>query len=342
MTLRPAIRAAVAAAAAALILMPPATAAPAPDDAPSPLPPSEPQRTAEEPAAVSGPRRSEAAQAPRPAGAAAAEATWPAGSIGRQIGRDLGGVFTRPFRLRGSEWALPAALGAAAAGLYAVRDEAREEIQESRSAGRDEFLQDVRLTGKGAFVPAVAALLAGLGAARDSTREKRTALQLIESFAASATWALAGSAILAAERPRDGDSVRFFDPDGHGVSLDTALSASMIAPLERAYLYPRPGESGGRRFWRRAARGLLYLAPGLVALQRLNQDDHWLPDVFLGYAAGLLSGRVTTRNYPDPSPPQPGMSRYPAEPPTPEAGARRTASPGPPAPPSSLPGRSGR
>jgi hypothetical protein len=267
--------------------------------------------------------------------------TWPAGSLGRQVADDLELVFTRPFRLRGREWILPAALGATTVALYGVRDEAREEIQERRSEGRDDFLQKVRITGKGAFVPAVAALLAGVGAARDSGREKRAALLLIESFAASAVWAGAGSVVLAAERPREGDSVEFFDLDGHGVSLDTALSASMIAPLERTYLLPRPGESGARRFWRRTARGLLYLVPGMVALQRLNQDDHWLPDVFLGYTAGLLTGRTLTRNYADLTPPRRETPRYRGESPTPEAGARRTGSPAPPVPPSSLPDRTG-
>jgi hypothetical protein len=324
MTRRPATLGATALALALLA----APASPA-DGRPVDLEPAAQEPIAEEPGAAKPPP-------------VAAGDTWPAGSLGRQVGRDLEHVFARPFRLRGREWILPAALGATTLALYGVRDEVREEIQESRSEGRDDFLQKARITGKGAFVPAVAALLAGLGAARDSGREKRAALLLIESFTASAAWTAAGSVALATERPRDGDSVEFFDLDGHGVSLDTALSASMIAPLERTYLLPRPGETGARRFWRRTARGLLYLAPGLVALQRLNQDDHWLPDVFLGYTVGLLTGRSLTRNYPGLAPHRRETPRYRGESPIPAAGARRTESPGPPAPPSSLPDRTGR
>ena len=80
----------------------------------------------------------------------------------------------------------------------------------------------------------------------------------------------------------------------------------MIGPLEHAYLLPRPGETGARRLWRRTARGLLYLAPALVALQRLNQDNHWLPDVFLGYTAGLLTGRTLAAGHSRPASPPAG------------------------------------
>ena len=217
-------------------------------------------------------------------------------------------MFTRPLRLRGREWALPAVLAGGAGLLYVWRDEIRSEVQEHRTRSRDEFFQDARLTGKGVFVPALASVLAALGAARDSSREKQTALLLAESFAASAVYSAIGSFVLAAERPQEGESVRFLDTQGHGVSLDAALSASMIAPLERAYLRPRPGERPAARFWRRSGRALLYLAPALVAYQRLNQDKHWAPDAALGYATGLLSGRVLCSGYERPGGPRAHLS----------------------------------
>ncbi len=228
---------------------------------------------------------------------ATAMTLWPAGSLGRQVRDDFKRLFSRPFRLRGREWILPGALAAGTGVAYALRDKVREEFQEHRSESRDDFLQDVRVTGKGAFVPALAGVLALVGPARGSAREKQTALLLIESFVGSAVYSAAGSTLLAAERPEDGDSVHFLDTDGHGVSLDTALAASMIAPLDRAYFRPRPGEARGRRFWRRIGRGLLYLVPALVAAQRINQDKHWLPDVYLGYTTGLLVGRALEAPY---------------------------------------------
>ncbi len=223
--------------------------------------------------------------------------TWPEGTLGLQVRSDFRRLFTRPFQLRGREWILPAGLAAGAVAAYAVRDEVREEIQEDQSESRSDFLQDVRVLGKGGFGPALAGVLAIIGSARDSPREKQTALLLVESFVGSAVYAAVGSTVLAAERPEDGDSVTFMDTDGHGVSLDTALAASLIAPLDRAYFRPRPGESGARKFWRRSGRGLLYLLPGLVALQRLDQDKHWLPDVYLGYVTGLLVGRTLAAGY---------------------------------------------
>jgi len=223
--------------------------------------------------------------------------TWPEGTLGLQVRSDFRRLFTRPFQLRGREWILPAELAAGAVAAYAVRDEVREEIREDQSESRSDFLQDVRVLGKGGFGPALAGVLAIIGSARDSPREKQTALLLVESFVGSAVYAAVGSTVLAAERPEDGDSVTFMDTDGHGVSLDTALAASLIAPLDRAYFRPRPGESGARKFWRRSGRGLLYFLPGLVALQRLDQDKHWLPDVYLGYVTGLLVGRTLAAGY---------------------------------------------
>ena len=225
------------------------------------------------------------------------EITWPEGTLGRQVRNDFRRLFTRPFQLRGRKWILPAELAAGAVAAYAVRDEVREEIQEDQSRSRSDFLQDVRVLGKGGFGPALAGVLAIIGSVRDSAREKQTALLLIESFAGSAVYAAVGSTVLAAERPEDGDSVTFIDTDGHGVSLDTALAASLIAPLDRAYFKPRPGESGAHKFWRRSGRSLLYFLPGLVALQRLDQDKHWLPDVYLGYITGLFVGRTLAAGY---------------------------------------------
>ena len=115
---------------------------------------------------------------------------------------------------------------------------------------------------------------------------------LLESMEYSAVTAYGGSFVLAAERPKQGESIRFLDTEGHGVSLDAALAASVVAPLRRQYLRVRPHDRPAMRAWKRTATVLLYGGAALTGYQRMDRDKHWAPDVFLGFVAGHRVGRT--------------------------------------------------
>ena len=211
----------------------------------------------------------------------------------RQLRDDAAYLARKPFRLdrRGQRKAL--AIAGSTLALYLVRDKIRDFIQDHPSDTLSDWANGARdVVGKGAFAPALALAFYGASVATGSEREKETAFLLLESMAWSAAAAAVGSFVLAAERPADGDSVRLFDPEGHGVSLDVALAASVISPLRRQYLRVRPGDGPGRRFWKRLATGALYAGAGLTAYQRMDADRHWAPDVFLGLVTGLEVGRA--------------------------------------------------
>jgi hypothetical protein len=231
----------------------------------------------------------------QPQGTGAAPATdFPPYGI-RQWEFDTGYLLTRPKHWNRRSWYRVSGVAGTTVALYLLRDEIREVVQRNRNDSRTDFFSDVRNMGKGGFAPSLA-LVAWLSSfATRNEREKETALLLMESWAYSAAYAWAGSFVLAAERPEDGDSVTFFDTDGHGVSLDAALAASVIRPLHRQYLRVKPGDGGGRKFWKRTALGLLYAGAGLTAYQRLYQDQHWAPDVFLGTWTGLTVGKNLNR-----------------------------------------------
>lgn len=181
------------------------------------------------------------------------------------------------------------------AGLYVFRREIRDWALDHRSGGTQNVLDDARIMGKGAFAPGLALIAYTASLFTDRDRERETAQMLLESVAFSAIGAAGGQFVLATERPEDGDAVRLFRTRGHGVSGDAAIAASVVEPLRCQYLRVRPGDSRGKRIWKRTASGVLYAGVALTAYQRIYADKHWAPDAFLGTAVGLGVGRALCR-----------------------------------------------
>jgi hypothetical protein len=210
----------------------------------------------------------------------------------RQIGRDARYLVTRPFHLDPKGWMKVAATFGTTAILYADRELIRDMAQERRTESGDDFFQKPRLMGKGAFAPSLALISYGASFATHDDREKETAVLLLESMAFSAVLVGVGQWVLATERPEDGNDIDFFGRRGHGVSGDAALAASVVPVLKNQYLLVRPGDGGGLRAWKRTATGLLYTGAFLTGYQRINNDKHWAPDVFLGLVTGFTVGQI--------------------------------------------------
>ena len=176
--------------------------------------------------------------------------------------------------------------------LYVFRKDIQEAWQEGRTERRTDFLNSARFMGDGAFAPAVALAAYVVSFATHNDREKETAQMVLESMALSGVGAGIGQFVLATERPEDGDAIRFFRSDGHGISFDVAIAASVIPPLRRQYLRVSPEDSVGRRILKHGLSALLYSGMVLTALQRIDANKHWAPDVFLGMVTGLGVGRT--------------------------------------------------
>ena len=210
----------------------------------------------------------------------------------RQIGLDARYLVTRPAHLE-RNGVLKVSLTAATTGiLYLYRKEIRDWVQDHQDADRSEFLNQVRVMGKGAFAPTVALIAFGSSFVTKNPREKETAVLLLESMGFTALATGVGQVVLATERPEDGDDIDYFGRRGHGVSGDAALAASVVPILSRQYLTMREGDGAGRRFWKMGASSLLYAGAFLTGYQRLDADKHWAPEVFLGLVTGFSVGQM--------------------------------------------------
>jgi hypothetical protein len=204
-------------------------------------------------------------------------------------------VATRPLHLDAAGRRRALFVGAATGGLYLLRDEIQREAREGRSPSRTDVLKKARYLSRGGVAPGLALAAWGASFVTHDPRERETAQMLLTSAGTAAAIAGAGQVVLATDRPQTGDRIRFFRSNGHGVSMDASLAAAIVPPLRCQYLRVSPEDGRGRRAWKRAVTGLLYAGAGLAALQRVDDDKHWAPDVFLGLANGFTVGELLCR-----------------------------------------------
>jgi membrane-associated phospholipid phosphatase len=255
-----------------------------------------------------GPRHASASGAPEAAPAAEAEGaeavTPPADRLveahpygWRQVGLDARYLWTRPAHLD-RVGVTKVALTAGTVGLlYLYREEIRRWVQERSDPGKSEFLDKVSIMGNEAFAPSLALLAYGASFATENPREKETAVLLLESAGHTALLTGIGQSALSTQRPFDGEDIDYFARRGHGISGHASVAACVVPILSRQYLVVEASDSGAEKFWKVGAAGALYAGAFLTGYQRLDSDEHWAPEVFLGLVTGFSVGQILSDSH---------------------------------------------
>lgn len=214
-----------------------------------------------------------------------------------QIGLDIRYVVTRPAHLD-RNGILKVALTLGTTGiLYLYREDIRNWVQEHNDPEREEFLDQVSIMGNGAFAPSLALIAYGSSFITKNPREKETAVLLLESMGFTGIATGVGQAVLATQRPFDGEEIEYFSRRGHGISGDAALAACVVPILSRQYLTMHEGDGAGSRFLKMSGASLLYAGAFLTGYQRLDDDKHWAPEVFLGLVTGFTIGQMLSDSH---------------------------------------------
>ena len=215
----------------------------------------------------------------------------------KQIGLDARYLVTRPAHLD-RNGILKVALTIGTTGiLYLYRQDIRDWVQDHNDPERTEFLNQVRVMGNPAFAPTLALIAYGSSFVTKNPREKETAVLLLESMGFTGIATGVGQAVLATHRPEDGGEINYFARRGHGVSGDGALAACVVPILSRQYLTVDGGDGPGRRFWKMSGASLLYAGAFLTGYQRLDSDEHYAPEVFLGLVTGFTVGQMLSDSH---------------------------------------------
>ncbi len=210
----------------------------------------------------------------------------------KRLRYDMKYFFTAPSRIAKNDMQKMLLLTGITGALFIERKDIREFVQRNKTDSRMKFYEDARISSRGLFAPTLALVFLTSGKARGNDYDVETSQIIMESFSLSALSSGIGSFLIASERPEDGDGVKFFRTDGHGVSLDVALSASFIFPIIDRYLRVSNADSAGKKIWKRTSQVLIFSLPVFTAFQRMSADKHWAPDVFLGALVGLSTGKI--------------------------------------------------
>jgi hypothetical protein len=200
--------------------------------------------------------------------------------------------WTRLFHPTQRDKVWGAAVLAGAFALAGNKRDIQEDAAESDTPERKEFLKGAQNLGGRGIVPSIAILFYLGGSTVGGYRAKETGYMLAQSALLTGILTLAGQWVLSEDRPADGGRFHPFQGIGHGVSGHTSTAASMAGVLSRMYLQVGPQDGGTVRIFKRIGKGIVYGAPVLVAMGRINQQQHFAYSTLLGLGIGFWTSNA--------------------------------------------------
>ncbi|MCM2276874.1 MAG: phosphatase PAP2 family protein [Oligoflexia bacterium] len=208
--------------------------------------------------------------------------------------RDAYGIVASPFSWNSSDWIRATVILAVTGGLYASDDAIRDYMQSRRNDATNAVAKVAEPFGRELILPGLG-LMYVAGKLKNEPALVRGALLGLES-AALTTLFLGGVKMLAGrQRPYTGSSHDGFEGPGpfeeRHASFPSGHSGAAFAVA--AVLSSEIGEREGYGW----VTPLAYGVATLTALSRVNDDQHWASDVFMGAAIGYGIGKWISSNH---------------------------------------------
>ena len=194
-------------------------------------------------------------------------------------------ILASPSRWQGRDWTAAAAVLSVTAGLYVYDQDIKDWAQRRRSGTSNDFANVFTPFGNGLYTLPAAGLFYLYGEVQENEKAKRIGLLGAESIVLAG--ALTGVVKFAGHRHRPDTGDRYDRWDGPGTSTDNLSFPSLHAATAFALATVVAVESDSAY-----VAAAAYGTASLTALARLNDNEHWSSDVFLGAALGYFTARA--------------------------------------------------
>lgn len=197
-------------------------------------------------------------------------------------------ILSSPLRWDKTYWFTAAAIVGVAAGLYAYDSDLQVWSQKNRNDTTDRLANIFTPFGNGLYTVPALGLFYAYGYAADDSKARKTALLGIESFIVSS--AFTGVLKYATHRYRPSDGGRYDQWDGPSFSGSNISFPSEHTSSAFAIATVLANEYSDNIF----VGTLAYSVATMVALSRVNDNEHWASDVFFGAAIGYFTAKTIT------------------------------------------------
>ena len=195
-------------------------------------------------------------------------------------------IITAPSRWEAKDWGSFSLIIGITAGLYAYDLEIQDWVQDKRNDTTDDIAKFAKPFGEGVFTLPPLAVLYLYGHYQNNEKARRVALMSFESYVVTGVFTQFLKFSAHRHRPGSGDSHEVWD--GPGFSTDNlsfpsghSSSAFSVATVIASEYKDYP-----------VVPYVAYSVATLTALSRVNDNDHWASDVFLGSAIGYFTAKA--------------------------------------------------
>jgi len=205
------------------------------------------------------------------------------------LNRDIYKTVTSPAHFDRSDWLKAGAVTGGAVLLYSLDGEIRDMFQRSRG-GTTNSIEDI-FKSAGRLETAVPAFVLLYGGARvfDNAKLQKVAIVSLESFFISGLIFEGVKFATHRERPSENSSPYkwhgpgFYSAHQSFPSGDAATAFALLTPVAHYY-----GDTP-------AVAPLAYTAAAMASLGRVNHNEHWASDIFVGSALGYFTAKAVIK-----------------------------------------------